>query len=127
MVIKNKTLLIAAMTLSGGLPAVAMAEAEAAIEMEEVVVTGTRKGGLAPTETLSPIDVFSGETVTKQATFDLTDGLTKLSPALNTQRFPIADGTAFIRPVSLRNLSPDQTLVLAVSYTHLTLPTTPYV
>ncbi|MDG1441770.1 MAG: TonB-dependent receptor [Pseudomonadales bacterium] len=112
MVIKNKTLLIAAMTLSGGLPAVAMAEAEAAIEMEEVVVTGTRKEGLAPTETLSPIDVFSGETVTKQATFDLTDGLTKLSPALNTQRFPIADGTAFIRPVSLRNLSPDQTLVL---------------
>jgi iron complex outermembrane receptor protein len=33
-------------------------------------------------------------------------------PALNTQRFPIADGTAFIRPVTLRNLAPDQTLVL---------------
>ena len=89
-----------------------MAEAEAVIEMEEVVVTGTRKEGMSPTETLSPVDVFGGDSVTQQATFDLTDGLTKLSPALNTQRFPIADGTAFIRPVSLRNLSPDQTLVL---------------
>jgi iron complex outermembrane receptor protein len=67
---------------------------------------------MSPTETLSPVDVFGGDSVTQQATFDLTDGLTKLSPALNTQRFPIADGTAFIRPVSLRNLSPDQTLVL---------------
>ena len=42
----------------------------------------------------------------------MTDGLTKIAPSINTQRFPIADGTAFIRPVSLRNLSPDQTLVL---------------
>ena len=41
-----------------------------------------------------------------------SDGLTTISPSINTQRYPIADGTAFIRPVSLRNLSPDQTLVL---------------
>jgi iron complex outermembrane receptor protein len=38
--------------------------------------------------------------------------LTQIAPSLNTQRFPIADGTAFIRPVTLRNLSPDHTLVL---------------
>lgn len=42
----------------------------------------------------------------------MTDTLTKVVPSLNTQRFPIADGTAFVRPVSLRNLSPDQTLVM---------------
>ncbi len=63
-------------------------------------------------ESLSPIDVLAGTALTNQATFDLTDGLTKISPSINTQRWPIADGTAFIRPVSLRNLSPDQTLVL---------------
>ena len=61
---------------------------------------------------MSPIDVLAGTAISNQATFDLTDGLTKIAPSLNTQRFPIADGTAFIRPVSLRNLSPDQTLVL---------------
>ncbi|MDX1518237.1 MAG: TonB-dependent receptor plug domain-containing protein, partial [Woeseiaceae bacterium] len=80
--------------------------------LEEIVTTGTRKEGQSPTETLSPIDVLGGEALANQATFDMTDGLTKIAPSINTQRFPIADGTAFIRPVSLRNLSPDQTLVL---------------
>ncbi|MDH3614559.1 MAG: TonB-dependent receptor [Gammaproteobacteria bacterium] len=80
--------------------------------LEEIVTTGTRKQGQSPTETLSPIDVLAGAVLANQATFDMTDGLTKVAPSINTQRFPIADGTAFIRPVSLRNLSPDQTLVL---------------
>ena len=80
--------------------------------LEEVVVTGTRKEGQLPTETLAPIDVISSESLTRQASFSLTDSLTAIAPSLNTQRFPIADGTAFIRPVTLRNLSPDHTLVL---------------
>ncbi len=95
-------------------PVITVAQDEAADEgiIEEIVTTGTRREGLSPTETLSPIDVLTGDTVSNQATFDLTDGLTKIAPALSTQRFPVADGTAFVRPVSLRNLSPDQTLVL---------------
>jgi len=80
--------------------------------LEEVVVTGTRKEGRLPTETLSPVDVISGTALQYQGASDLTDSLTKLTPALNSQRFPIADGTAFVRPVVLRNLAPDQTLVL---------------
>jgi len=80
--------------------------------IEEIVTTGTRRQGQSPTETMSPIDVLAGAALVNQATFDMTDGLTKIAPSINTQRFPIADGTAFIRPVSLRNLSPDQTLVL---------------
>jgi iron complex outermembrane receptor protein len=81
-------------------------------EIGTLVVTGTHKAGLSPTESISPIDVYSGAQLEQQATSDLTDSLTKIMPALNTQRFPIADGTAFVRPVSLRNLAPDQTLVL---------------
>ncbi|WP_444943615.1 TonB-dependent receptor plug domain-containing protein [Microbulbifer sp. ZKSA006] len=80
--------------------------------MEEVITTGTRKEGVSPTETLSPVDVVAGADVANQASFDLTESLAKIAPSFNTQRFPIADGTAFIRPVTLRNLSPDQTLVL---------------
>ena len=80
--------------------------------LAEVVVTGTRVAGRVATETLSPVDLVRGEELAEQATFDLTDSLAKVSPSINTQRFPIADGTAFIRPVSLRNLSPDHTLVL---------------
>ena len=80
--------------------------------IEEIVTTGTRREGQSPTETLSPIDVLGGEAFVNQSTFDVTDALTKIAPSLNTQRFPIADGTAVIRPVTLRNMSPDQTLVL---------------
>ncbi len=83
-------------------------------EFSEVieVTAGTRKLGVEPTETLSPVDVVTFETLANQATPDLTESLSKVSISFNTQRFPIADGTAFIRPVSLRNLSPDHTLVL---------------
>jgi iron complex outermembrane receptor protein len=80
--------------------------------LDEIVTTGTRREGQSPTETLSPIDVLSGDSFVNQSTFDVTEALTKIAPSLNTQRFPIADGTAVIRPVSLRNMSPDQTLVL---------------
>jgi iron complex outermembrane receptor protein len=95
------------------MPSMALPQDEGADEViEEIVTTGTRREGQSPTETLSPIDVLGGAALADQATFDVTDAITKIAPSLNTQRFPIADGTAVIRPVSLRNLSPDQTLVL---------------
>jgi iron complex outermembrane receptor protein len=100
---------VAATATALGAPAAVLAQDS---DLEEIVVTGTRKGGQSPTETLSPVDLLSGSLLSEQATFDLTDALPKVSPSLNTQRFPIADGTAFIRPVTLRNLSPDHTLVL---------------
>ncbi len=81
-------------------------------EVSGVVVTGTHKAGLSPVESISPIDTFSGAQVQNQASSDMTESLTKIVPSLNTQRFPIADGTAFVRPVTLRDLSPDQTLVM---------------
>jgi len=87
-------------------------EGKKTTELNTIVVTGTHKAGLSPTESISPIDVYSGAQVEEQAAVDLTDALTKIMPALNTQRFPIADGTSFVRPVSLRDLSPDQTLIL---------------
>lgn len=80
--------------------------------IEEVVTIGTRREGLSPEDTLSPIDVLGGTDLSEQGSFDLTDSLSKIAPSINTQRFPIADGTAFVRPVTLRNLSPDHTLVL---------------
>ena len=87
-------------------------KAKTTTNLQEVVVTGTHRAGLSPTESISPIDAFSGKQIAEQPSADLTDTLTSIVPSLTTQRFPIADGTAFVRPVSLRNLSPDQTLVL---------------
>lgn len=109
----KKTLLATAIVaLTPALTAPLATAQNAPMALEEVVVTGTRKEGQLPTETLAPIDVISSESLTRQASFSLTESLTQIAPSLNTQRFPIADGTAFIRPVTLRNLSPDHTLVL---------------
>ena len=102
--------ILVALAITGALPIVASAQDEE--QIGEVVVTGTRKAGVSPTETLSPVDEINGSLISNQAAFDLTDSLTKVVSSLSTQRFPIADGTAFVRPVSLRNLSPDHTLVL---------------
>jgi iron complex outermembrane receptor protein len=82
-------------------------------EEEEIVVTGTRARGTSPTQSLSPVDLVPAETLTEQGSLELTDQLTNIAPSINTQRFPIADGTAVIRPVNLRNLPPDSTLVRA--------------
>ncbi|GAA5083155.1 TonB-dependent receptor plug domain-containing protein [Lysobacter panacisoli] len=83
-----------------------------AVELDKLVVTGTRVQGRSPTESLSPVDVFRPADLEKQASADFTDQLATIAPSFNTQRFPIADGTAFVRPANLRNLPPDQTLVL---------------
>jgi len=85
---------------------------EPASVTEQVVVTGTRVQGRVSTQTLSPVDVVSGADLADQASPDLTEQLRNISPSFNTQRYPIADGTSFVRPANLRNLSPDQTLVL---------------
>ena len=105
------TLAVAAVVAATGGPTWAQQPNEEGF-IEEIVTTGTRREGQSPTETLSPIDVLSGDAFVNQSTFDITDALPKIAPSLNTQRFPIADGTAVIRPVTLRNMSPDQTLVL---------------
>jgi len=109
--ILKKTCLSACISALVGLPYSSYAATEE-LSQEEMIVTGTRKEGLSPLETLSPIDLIGGDDLVKQGSFDLTDSLGKISPSINTQRFPIADGTAFVRPVTLRNLSPDHTLVL---------------
>jgi len=83
-----------------------------AAQLDMVIVTGTRVQGRSPTESMSPVDVISPVDLERQAAIDFTDQLANIAPSFNTQRFPIADGTAFIRPANLRNLPPDETLVL---------------
>jgi iron complex outermembrane receptor protein len=114
---------IAALATGAALPAFAQENPQAPaqpvaptakkpVELDQLVVTGTRVQGRSPTQSLSPVDVFSPAKLEKQSSADLTDQLAIVVPSFNTQRFPIADGTAFIRPASLRNLPPDETLVL---------------
>jgi len=80
--------------------------------VEEVIVTGTRRGNLALEDSPVPIDVFRSEELTKAGSTDMNDALRTLVPSFNIQRFPISDGSTFVRPATLRGLPPDETLVL---------------
>jgi iron complex outermembrane receptor protein len=80
--------------------------------LDEVVVTGTRATERTQFETLAPVDVLPGEAVRASVSSDLNDVLAQIVPSFNVQRLPMADGQVFVRPATLRSLSPDQTLVL---------------
>ncbi|MBC3916566.1 TonB-dependent receptor [Undibacterium sp. CY18W] len=79
---------------------------------QAVVVTGTRVSNRTQFDTLAPVDVFSREDIASVESSDLNDVLAQLVPSYVVQRLPMADGQVFVRPATLRGLSPDQTLVL---------------
>ncbi len=56
----RRTLSLAIAASIAMMPSMALPQDEGADEPEEIVVTGTRRGGQSPTETLSPIDVLAG-------------------------------------------------------------------
>ena len=93
-------------------PGGALAQVAGADQVDEVVVTGTRRAGVTLTETSTPVDVVSGETLQRQGASDLNDALKTAVVSLNVQKFVAQDASAFVRPFSLRGLPPDQTLVL---------------
>lgn len=98
-------------------PSIARAEdaasaSPASIDDDVIIVTGTRDARRTQFDTLAPIDVLSSEAIDGSVSDDLSDTLAQLLPSFNVQRLPAADGLAFVRPATLRGLSPDQTLVL---------------
>lgn len=81
--------------------------------IEEVMVVGSRSGKpRAATDSPVPIDTFSGAAFGATGnTADITDNLKTLVPSF-TASPATGDGSAFVRPTSLRGMAPDQTLVL---------------
>ncbi len=87
-------------------------EPEISAADETIIVTGTRSSARTQFDTMAPVDVFSKEEIDATSSSELTDVLTTLAPSFNVQRLPMADGLVFVRPATLRGLSPDHTLVL---------------
>ena len=79
---------------------------------ETLIVTGTRSSARTQFDTMAPVDVFNRDDINATASSELTDILTTLAPSFNVQRLPMNDGLVFVRPATLRGLSPDHTLVL---------------
>jgi iron complex outermembrane recepter protein len=90
----------------------AMAQEEAALE--EVVVVGTRTAGRSVGESLAPIDVVTPDAIRQSAAIpgEVGAALQSLVPSFNLPRQSNSNFADLVRPAQLRNLSPDQVLVL---------------
>ncbi len=89
----------------------AMAQDDEAIEEIKTIGSRSAKPRSAADSTV-PVDVIGGDDFNSVGgTADLTDNLKALVPSY-TASPATGDGSAFVRPTSLRGTAPDQTLVL---------------
>ena len=112
----NKQLAFAvafAMTGAMTVPTVAQDSENADTAVEEVSVLGSRrKDARSALDAAVPIDVISSDELLSQGDTNAIDSLIAVIPSLNASREPISDAATLVRPVNLRGLAADHTLVL---------------
>ena len=85
--------------------------AEIAQVGDEIIVTGTRAGGITAAESAAPIKVLGAETLSHVGQPNLNQVLTQLVPSFTAQAFG-GDTANLTLSARLRGLSPNHTLVL---------------
>lgn len=88
--------------------------AESQPALEEIVVIGTRTAGHSVDDSLAPIDVIMPEAIRQSASLpgEVGAAIQSLVPSFNLPRQSNSNFADVVRPAQLRNLSPDQVLVL---------------
>jgi len=81
-------------------------------DVERIAVVGSRSAPRSVAESPVPIDIIGGDELGKNASSDMLDMLQAAVPSFNVRQQPISDAASFIRPVNLRGLSSDSTLIL---------------
>ncbi|MDN3652051.1 TonB-dependent receptor [Thalassotalea ponticola] len=80
--------------------------------IEQIVVVGSRAAPRSIADSPVPVDVISSDELSKSGSSDMLDMLQSTVPSFNVRAQPISDAATLIRPVNLRGLSSDSTLVL---------------
>jgi iron complex outermembrane receptor protein len=96
------------------IPAVLAADAPAADELENIVVTATRGRESSNLETPVPVDVVDASQLASAGAVggELGQALQVLVPSFNLPRQSNSGSGDLVRPAQLRGMSPDQVLVL---------------
>jgi iron complex outermembrane receptor protein len=83
------------------------------LELDEVVIVGSRNKNRTAIDTPVPVDVFDiSEIASKSGQVSINEILNSVAPSFTSQSQTVSDGTDHIDPASLRGLGPDQVLVL---------------
>lgn len=85
---------------------------EMLLNLDQVVVTGSRASDRTVLEAPVAIDVISSNEIRATGLTETSQIIQMLAPSLNFPRPSVNDGTDHVRPATLRGLGPDQTLVL---------------
>lgn len=78
----------------------------------DVVATGTRLRTRSVHDSPAPIDIIRSEELRNQGSSDLVDLVRNVVPSFNVNTQPISDASTLVRPINLRGLPSDHTLVL---------------
>ena len=81
-------------------------------ELEEVIITGTRRQDRTVAESTAPIDVLSGNDLAIEPSGSMLDTLSSLVPSFIVGQNSISDASSFVRSPSLRGLPADEMLVM---------------
>ncbi|MEC8326520.1 MAG: TonB-dependent receptor [Pseudomonadota bacterium] len=81
-------------------------------DVEKIAVVGTRSAPRSIADSPVPIDIIGGDDLEKHGSSDMLELLVSQVPSFNVRQQPISDAATLIRPVNLRGLSSDSTLVL---------------
>jgi len=81
-------------------------------DVERIAVVGSRSAPRSVADSPVPVDIIGGDELGKNASSDMLDMLQAAVPSFNVRQQPISDAASFIRPVNLRGLSSDSTLIL---------------
>jgi iron complex outermembrane receptor protein len=106
------TLAIAVGLALGTAPTYAEEKKGAEEEVERIAVVGSRSAPRSVAESPVPIDIVGGDELNKNASSDMLDQLATAVPSFNVRAQPISDAATLVRPVNLRGLSSDSTLIL---------------
>jgi iron complex outermembrane receptor protein len=111
---RTTTLALAVGVALGTVPSYAAEEANSVKEesVERIAVVGSRAAPRSVADSPVPIDIVGGDELGKNASSDMLDMLQAAVPSFNVRQQPISDAASFIRPVNLRGLSSDSTLIL---------------
>ena len=111
--IKSTTAALLSALLMFAAPNAAHAQTvDAEVEVEEVVVVGTRALPRSVEDSPVPVDTISSEEFENQGGSDVSNLIRTLVPSFHVSDNPSRDLAALLRPVQLRGLAPDHTLVL---------------
>ena len=85
---------------------------QVALQLEGLVVVGSRARPRTVTRSPVPVDVIQAREILGQGGSDMANLIRNVVPSYNVNIQPISDAASIVRPANLRNLAPDHTLVL---------------